>query len=239
VRVANSIKRSNRAHSTTERSLSSESLHGSTADPFPSETPAAAPDNSRTIAAVMTPFPVSAPADLSTEAARLLLVERGGAWLFVVDDDGRPLGTIERSDLVLEPDPEPVSQVRLRVVPRDLSSIVEDEDEDDLEPVAPRIRERSIGEVMSPLDVWLDQRMSIAQAARSLERAGARRAAVVDENGRLVGVLTTSLAKLLAGPGPGRLGGALRSATLRTIENRVTSSGDAAPGNGRGASCND
>ena len=187
----------------------------------------------------MTPFPVSAPADLSAEAARLLLSERGAALLFVVDDDGRPLGTIERSDLIHELDEEPVSQVRIRIVRRNLPNMVDDDD--DLAPTSRRIGERSLGEIMSPLGICLDQGMSIAHAARSLEGAGARRAPVVDQNGRLVGVLTASLAKLLSGPGPGRLAGALRSATLRTIDaaNRVSSSGDATLGDGRGASCKD
>src|SRR5439155_968027 len=59
------------------------------------------PPQGKTIAEVMTPNPVSLRADATLEEAVTFLVETGYSAAPVIDDAGRPVGVISRTDIVV------------------------------------------------------------------------------------------------------------------------------------------
>lgn len=178
-------------------------------------TPVRSPSEQQTpsVAAIMTPRPPCISADLTVDAARLLVLQRGGSLLMVVDGFGAPLGALERSDLMLEQNDDETLVENGRRRPSRHPYELDDEADD----VAIRTRsvgqssrsaaaadetdggDRSVRDIMVRFEVTLSPEMCVAEAAALLEASGARRAPVVDRQGRLVGLVSASLARLIAG----------------------------------------
>ena len=114
------------------------------------------------VAEIMTRAVVCVQADVSLDAATALFLETGLRSLPVVDAEGRLLGFVTESDVVLE-----VQLGRAAHAP-------------------------TVADVMSCCPLWLRESATVGTAAALLAAEGEDRLAVVGEGGRLVGVVATT-----------------------------------------------
>jgi CBS domain-containing protein len=156
------------------------------------------------VADVMTE-PVTAPPDTSLRDAVTLLVERELRSLPVVDDAGRLLGIVTNADLARGGVPARVE-------------LIGSLDEADREHLLAAIPERTIGEVMTREGVTVSPGGTLGDAARLMARRRLKRLPVVDDGGRLVGILSRAdVLRAVAESFP-RVGGAPRTVTgARTV----------------------
>src|SRR5437763_14364076 len=127
-----------------------------------------------TVRDAMVPEPTTLSADESAQDAGRCLAEPDVRAIFVTDDDGRLLGVVTRKTLVRE------------VVAAGL------------EPSAVSLRE-----IAEPPNFTLDARLALEDAFRFLEEQDLERVPVVEEGGRLVGVLSRAVVqRRLAEDGP-------------------------------------
>ncbi|WP_329126332.1 CBS domain-containing protein [Streptomyces sp. NBC_01465] len=118
------------------------------------------------------------------EVARLLAHHRIGG-LPVVDGDERVMGVVSGSDLMRDqartaPSPEPRQRPRLRLLPQGRSQWDRNVS----------VQAHSAGQLMSRPAVTVHAEDTVAVAARMMAQHGVERLPVVDEEDRLVGIVT-------------------------------------------------
>jgi CBS domain-containing protein len=134
----------------------------------------------RTVADVMTREVVTATGSTPFKELVRLLHEHRVSALPVVDEDGRPLGVVSEADLLLKEE---------RVGARPPRSFLA------------RWRRRAerakaeasvAAELMTSPAVTIDRSATLPEAVRLMHERGVKRLAVVDEDGRLVGIVSRS-----------------------------------------------
>jgi CBS domain-containing protein len=139
---------------------------------------------------LMTPAVACVTPDLSLEALSELFLDKGISGVPVVDDLGRPIGVVSKTDLLRE-------------------DFIEGETREALPPslsvgfhVTERIG-RTVAEVMMPIAFTLREDDSVARAASLMQAEHVHRIPVVDESGRVTGIVTTfDLARFIAAGEP-------------------------------------
>jgi CBS domain-containing protein len=131
-----------------------------------------------TVAAVMTPHPFSVTPETGFEDIAALLVQEGLSTVPVVDGDGMPVGVVSEVDL---PGEGHDGDGAGRGLPTRRHSRRRRR--------YPRRRARCARDVMTAWAPTVDTGTTVAEAARELAAYRLRRVFVVDEGGRLVGVV--------------------------------------------------
>lgn len=111
---------------------------------------------------IMTPDPVCARADTPIEVIVRLMIDRHIGCVPIVDERHHPRGIVTKSDLVEQLDPSAQTYVVQRVA----------------------------GDVMMPLAISLDQRASVAHAARMMQLEDTHHVLIVSTTGELIGVVS-------------------------------------------------
>ena len=134
----------------------------------------------RLVREVMTPRPVAARADQPAAAAWALMLQEGVKALPVLDSAGRVVGVLADEDLLER------AGLRARL------SVARQLDPAALEHEMERLRQsgRTVGAVMSAPAVTVRADEFLGLAAERMVRNGFKRLPVVDEQGRLVGILS-------------------------------------------------
>jgi CBS domain-containing protein len=129
------------------------------------------------IADVMTRDALCVRADMTLEALRAVLIERGLGGLPVVDAEGRPLGMVTKTDLLRAEGCHDWHRAEegARAEPRPAAGAAAG----------------TVGAIMTELAIAVHESMSIAQAAALMAYEGVHRLPVVDDDQRLVGVLSS------------------------------------------------
>ena len=136
------------------------------------------------VSAIMTRDVVCVRTDVSIEALTALLVESELGGVPVVGADGEPIGMVSKTDLVrMAHDGEPATTVPDAHAQRH-------------EVGEPGLREvdvdlRTVADIMTPLAFSLSELGSVAQAAAMMACEGVHRLPVVDDGGKIVGILST------------------------------------------------
>jgi CBS domain-containing protein len=132
----------------------------------------------RTVSDQMTHTVVRAGTDTPFKEIVRLLADNDVTALPVVDDQDRPLGVVSEADLLRKEadQPEPAGLPGLLDVP----------------PRAAAHTGTTAGGLMSAPAVVAQPEWSVVQAARTMDRAGVKRLPVVDDAGRLVGIVSRS-----------------------------------------------
>ena len=135
-----------------------------------------------TVGSVMTADVVRATYGTPFKEVARLLAEHGVSGLPVLDDDEKVIGVISASDLLVRqagrPGPTAPRRFRLRLPARGVRRR------------AARARARTAGQLMSAPPVTVHAEASVAEAARTMARHTVQRLPVVDEEHRLVGIVT-------------------------------------------------
>lgn len=130
-----------------------------------------------TVQAVMTRDPVTVGPDTPFKEIAELLAECEISAVPVVDDTGMPIGMVSEADLMAKAEyqdqPEPP--------PRFASPRHRHDWE--------KAQALTAAELMSPSPLVIGPDAPLPRAARKLSRSGVRRLLVVDDNGRLIGIL--------------------------------------------------
>jgi CBS domain-containing protein len=126
-----------------------------------------------TIAEIMTPTAICVKPDFSVESLTSLFLERRISGVPVVDEAGRAIGNVSKTDLLRE-----------RFI------------EGETEPLPAgfhleRFAGTTVADVMTPLAFTVHDTDSIGRAARVMEAENVHRLPVTNVEGRVVGIVTT------------------------------------------------
>jgi CBS domain-containing protein len=150
------------------------------------------------ITRIMTVDPVCVRPDISGALARLLMLDRGIGALPVVDEHGRPLGILSKTDMVRES-----AAARLRDAdPGDATlqrlGLIEDEAEAGLGPRASGVDfyveefgEPKVRDLMTPFVVSVNRKTSIREAASLMTDRDVHHLPVIGDRGELLGIVST------------------------------------------------
>lgn len=123
---------------------------------------------------VMTRDPATVTGDCGIKQAVTILADRGISSLPVVDDEGRICGVVSEADLIREAfPPDPRSHV---LPPHDLT----------------RTRPVWVEQVMTPHALTVHETTDVADAVEVMTSTAVKSLPVLDDDGRLVGVLSRS-----------------------------------------------
>ncbi len=138
------------------------------------------------ISEVMTADVLCVSPDLAVEALTTMFLERNISGAPVVDDSGRPVGVVSKTDLVREQWDAGQDQETERLMIRRQGYEVE------LGPGfhAERIARATVGEIMMPIAFTLPETASVSRAAALMALEGVHRLPVVSEEGKVVGILS-------------------------------------------------
>ncbi|MFI0724133.1 CBS domain-containing protein [Streptomyces sp. NPDC021224] len=130
----------------------------------------------RTVSDLMTHTVVRARPETPFKEVAKLLVDNGVTALPVVDDEDRPLGVVSEADLVHREAgrPEPAGLPGLLDVP----------------PPEPSAERTTAAALMTAPAVVARAEWSAVQAARAMDQADVKRLPVVDDTGRLAGIIS-------------------------------------------------
>jgi CBS domain-containing protein len=130
------------------------------------------------VASVMSPEVVCVRDDVSVDELVLLLVEHGISGVPVVDEAGKLIGVVSRSDLLWEDYDEAEARIE-----RSRTRHKKDEDARFKRPLAVR-------EIMTSKAFSLPEGATLSRAAAAMAYEGVHRVPIVDENGAVVGILS-------------------------------------------------
>jgi CBS domain-containing protein len=147
---------------------------------------------------VMTREVISVKPTIGVEAVEAMLVERGLSRVPVVDDDQHPIGMIGKSDLIRE-----------HVMRGDTGGVQVSQEVAPGRPAAAGMHVHEVDaivrDVMTPFVASVSEHASLAEAARKLLADQLHAFPVVDDRGRLVGMLSaTDVVAWVAGARPAR-----------------------------------
>ncbi len=140
------------------------------------------------VSAVMTSDVVCVQKDLSVEALTSLFLERGFSGAPVVDEDGRPIGLVSKTDLVRERRDDNGLEEREPLYVREGGGV-----EYELGPgfhAAP-IARATVADIMMPIVFALPENATVAKASSLMVFEGVHRIPVVSSDGRVVGILSS------------------------------------------------
>lgn len=142
--------------------------------------------NQTLISEIMTADVICVSPDLAVEALTAMFLERNISGAPVVDDAGRPIGVVSKTDLVREQQDAGDDQELERLVIRRQGYEVE------LGPGfhTERITRATVGEIMMPIAFTLPETASVSRASALMALEGVHRLPVVSEDGKVVGILS-------------------------------------------------
>lgn len=147
-----------------------------------SETPAQSEAGATPVSAIMTTAPLCVGPEVTLERLIPLLVDANIGGVPVVDQLGRPLGMVSKTDLLAEEADRADAAANEFVPAGDLVSAT----------LGLRLSRQTAGELMSSPLLCLGVQESVLRAAQLMAGCAVHRLGVVDEAGRLVGVVSTS-----------------------------------------------
>jgi len=137
------------------------------------------------VSAIMTRDVVCVRTDVSIEALTTLLIESEFGGVPVVGADGDPIGMVSKTDLIrMAHDDE-----TLRATTVDARTQRHEVGEPGLREVDVDLR--TVADIMTPVAFSLSELGSVAQAAAMMACEGVHRLPVVDDGGKVVGILST------------------------------------------------
>lgn len=147
------------------------------ASPDTAGAPGQAPTDDTPVSSIMTARVVSFTADTPADQATRLMLEKGISGAPVVDEAGRPIGMVSKTDL--------------------LESLYESLKADTEEQANAALSERkveqssAVGDIMVPYLLAVSSRAPIALAAALMAYEGVHRLLVLDENNNMVGIVSS------------------------------------------------
>ena len=129
---------------------------------------------------VMTRDPVTVGPDEPLKHVADLLVAHGISGLPVVGPEGEPLGVISEADLIVKEAGEPEMRGKLGWLTAKLG----------VAELRERLEARTVAEAMSSPAITIGPESSVAEAARTMIKNRVTRLPVVDERGRVCGIVT-------------------------------------------------
>jgi CBS domain-containing protein len=143
-----------------------------------------------TAAELMTPNPVSIREDASLREAVALLIDRGYSAAPVIDEAGRPVGVLSRTDVLIH-DRECVEHVTPVAEYYEREDLVTDENEVLGEGFqVERVDPTRVRDVMTPAVFAVQPETPAARAVTEMLRLKVHRLFVVDADGVLIGVIS-------------------------------------------------
>jgi len=130
---------------------------------------------------LMTTNPVSLPQSTTVGDAAAFLAGRGISAAPVIDEAGRPLGVVSRTDLLIQEEARALRRVEGA---HDSSAVIRNSDRGAL------AEEAVVGDVMTPRVFSVATDTLVEEVVARMLRLGVRRVFVVDEDGILVGVIS-------------------------------------------------
>lgn len=141
------------------------------------------------ISAIMSPSVFCVEPDFTVDAVTALFLERDISGAPVIDDEGHPIGVVSKTDLVRE-----------RFLEGDtFSQAVPDWMGESFH--LDRLGGQTVAEVMMPIAFTLRENDSVARAASMMAAENIHRVPVVNQQGRVTGIITTfDLARWISQP---------------------------------------
>jgi CBS domain-containing protein len=131
------------------------------------------------VADLMTRDVVCMRPELDLEVAAEVFASCGLNGVPIVDDSGRPIGVLSKSDLLRELGPSACT-----------GDLEEGPADEDCEPEARRATRGTIAHAMAPVAMTLPESASIGHAAAVMAQARIHRLPVIDDGGHIVGIVS-------------------------------------------------
>lgn len=141
---------------------------------------------SKTVAEVMTPNPITVKPQTPLSEAIKIIAEKRISGLPVVDDNGNLVGVLSETDLMWQESGADMPPYFMF-----LDSVIYLENPARYEKELHKALGQTVGEVMSDKPVTIKPNQLLPQAARLLHDTNIRRLPVVDEDGQVIGILTS------------------------------------------------
>ena len=140
------------------------------------------------VSAIMTSDVICVQKDLSVEALTTLFLERGFSGAPVVDENGRPIGLVSKTDLVRERHDDDGLEEQEPLCVREGGGV-----EYELGPGfhAVQIARATVADIMMPIVFALPENATIAKASALMVFEGVHRIPVVSSGGQVVGILSS------------------------------------------------
>lgn len=141
---------------------------------------------SKTVAEVMTPNPITVKPQTPLSEAIKIIAQKRISGLPVVDDNGNLVGVLSETDLMWQESGADMPPYFMF-----LDSVIYLENPARYEKELHKALGQTVGEVMSDKPVTIKPNQLLPQAARLLHEKNIRRLPVVDEDGQVIGILTS------------------------------------------------
>jgi CBS domain-containing protein len=141
----------------------------------------------KTVAEVMTPTPLTVTPEMPLKEAIAILVEHKISGLPVIDGEGELLGILSESDLMWqETGVEPPPYIMI------LDSIIYLQNPGRYEKEIHKALGQTVADVMSDKPITIKGNQPVKKAAQILNDKQIRRLPVLDEDGKVIGIITQS-----------------------------------------------
>ena len=139
----------------------------------------------KTVADIMTPNPISVTPKTSLKDAITIIAEKKISGLPVVDEQGKVTGIISESDLMWqETGVEPPPYIML------LDSVIYLQNPGRYDKEIHKALGQTVEDVMSDRPITIQAHQSVKEAAKLMHDKKIRRLPVVDQEGKIVGIIT-------------------------------------------------
>ena len=139
----------------------------------------------KTVADIMTPNPISVTRKTSLKEAITIIAEKKISGLPVVDEQGKVTGIISESDLMWqETGVEPPPYIML------LDSVIYLQNPGRYDKEIHKALGQTVEDVMSDRPITIQAHQSVKEAAKLMHDKKIRRLPVVDQEGKIVGIIT-------------------------------------------------
>ena len=139
----------------------------------------------KTVADIMTPNPISVTPKTPLKEAITILAEKKISGLLVVDEQGKLRGMLSESDLMWqETGIEPPPYIML------LDSVIYLQNPSRYEKEIHKALGQTVEDVMSDRPITVQSHQSVREAAKLMHDKKIRRLPVVDQEGKIVGIIT-------------------------------------------------
>ncbi len=138
---------------------------------------------------LMTPNPVSVEVKALVSEAVVLLTERGFSAAPVIDEAGRPIGVVSRTDLLIH-EREQAGRPQAPSWYDDTELRREFEQTERTGLHVERVDDTRVGDVMTPIVFGVEPDCAVSKVVEEITRLNVHRLFVIDADGTLVGVIS-------------------------------------------------